>query len=242
MSVSVAMAAASAQAETMYTNVSPSFQFAIGVSETVAGADSQVTNDFPGGERPAFALDGTNETKYLAFDGQADDGDATDSGMIVFFSSPVQVEAIRFGIANDAPERDPGSFTLEGSNSVTPATYNINGSGNAPAALVADAGMWTPIVGSPASTGITNVADTFLDAFASRKTYTDELPFERMADDFTNGTAYTAYRILFQDLRFAGNGIMQVGEVELLVEAVPEPTTVVLGALGLVACVAGRRS
>lgn len=219
-------------------NLSPTHSVALAVSETVVGGDSQITIDFPGAETPSDALDGDNGTKFLAFDGEADDGSAENSGMIVFFDSPVTIEAIRFGIANDAPERDPGSFTLEGSNSVTPATYGESG-GRAPAALIPDAADWTPIVGTPAATGINEPGDTFLDAFASRLTYTDELPFERLADSFSNDTAYSAYRILFSDLRFVDNGIMQVGEVELL--AVPEPTSLVIVLAGLAACAAGRR-
>lgn len=227
-------------------NASPFHASAIALSETVAGGDSQVSTDFPGGENPSLSLDGTTSTKFLMFDGQGDDGDASDSGLIVFFPRPLTVQEVRFGFANDGPERDPSTFTIEGSNSVTAnGTYNFNPIlGGAPAALVDDDADWTPILGVAGKTGLVERDDDlFQAAFDARFAYSNEAPFFRDADTFVNNTAYSAYRILFPDLRIAGNGIMQVGEIELYtVEQIPEPASIMLIILGFAAVATRRRS
>lgn len=242
--VGAMLTAASSQAATM--NVAPFHTAAIAVSETAAGGDSFISTDFPGGENPSLGMDGTTGTKFLMFDGEANDGDASASGLIVFFPKPITAESLRFGFANDGPERDPSTFTLEGSNSVTPATYGFNEIlGGAPAGLASDAGEWTAIVGSPGKTGLVERDDDlFQAAFDARFTYSDEAPFMRDADTFTNTTAYSAYRIIFPDLRIAGNGIMQVGEIEIYAaEAIPEPASLLLCLIsGSVLAASRRRS
>ena len=68
-----------------------------------------VTNpdgDNPGGENVENVIDGSVDTKWLDFN----------KGTLVFeFPTPVQVESYRFSTANDASERDPVSWRLEGS-------------------------------------------------------------------------------------------------------------------------------
>lgn len=77
-----------------------------------------VTNpggNFPGGEPPSALIDGATGTKWLDFNKQAlvfqfPDGPDVDSD-----PDPATIDAYTFATANDAAERDPLSWTLEGS-------------------------------------------------------------------------------------------------------------------------------
>ncbi len=245
--------AASSHAALM--NTAGGLTAAIMVSETVAGGDSTSSLSFPGGENPTLAFDGTTSTKFLTFAGTADDGDASDSGVILIFPRPVTIQELRFGFANDGPERDPSNFTLEGSNTFGLSNFTTTGEvipgviGAAPE-TISDSAEWTAIVGgsagAPGRTGLAEDTDLFIDAINSRLMYSDETPFTRSATAFTNNTAYSAYRLLLPDLRLPGNGIMQVGEIELLapdaIPAIPEPTSVLLVASCMVGLGLRRRA
>lgn len=65
----------------------------------------------PGNESPAEAVDGDLSTKWLDF--------TKFSGLVLDFGNPVFADGYRFATANDATERDPVSWTLEGSNDNT---------------------------------------------------------------------------------------------------------------------------
>ncbi|MCX8157173.1 MAG: PA14 domain-containing protein [Verrucomicrobiae bacterium] len=65
---------------------------------------------WPGNEHPGLAVDGLLRTKYLNF-GKLNTGFTVQLG-----AGAKVVQAIRFTSANDAPERDPVDFILEGSN------------------------------------------------------------------------------------------------------------------------------
>ncbi|MBI1766046.1 MAG: CSLREA domain-containing protein, partial [Acidobacteria bacterium] len=82
---------------------------------TVAGA-----NNYPAAEPPSAAIDNdfSAASKYLNFG-------KTGVGFIV--TAPTQgpltvVDGLRFNTANDAPERDPLTVTIEGTNSANPTT------------------------------------------------------------------------------------------------------------------------
>jgi hypothetical protein len=80
-----------------------------GVTVTNPGGNS------PGGEPPSALVDGTTATKWLDFNKQAvvfqfPDGPDGDSD-----PDPVTIDSYTFATANDAPERDPLSWTMEGS-------------------------------------------------------------------------------------------------------------------------------
>ena len=69
-----------------------------------------VARSLPGGNGPEeedarFAVDGRRATKFLDFRGV---------GFEVTLQSPRQVDAVAYVTANDAPERDPVAFMLEG--------------------------------------------------------------------------------------------------------------------------------
>ncbi|MFO1496977.1 MAG: hypothetical protein U1G07_01030 [Verrucomicrobiota bacterium] len=83
----------------------------------------------PGSEGVANAIDGT-QAKYLNFD---NNNNAKPSGFVVTPAvGATVVTGLSMQSANDAPERDPLSVTLEGSNDDTIADFN--------------AGTWTQIV------------------------------------------------------------------------------------------------
>ena len=64
--------------------------------------------NYPAGEAPGFCIDNSGATKYLNFD-------ETFTGFTVTPSGTGIVRAICIVTANDAPERDPTSFNIEGS-------------------------------------------------------------------------------------------------------------------------------
>lgn len=66
--------------------------------------------DNPLNEQPANAVDGNTATKWL---------DRNTLPIILDFGAPTLADSYSFATANDAPERDPISWTLEGSNDQT---------------------------------------------------------------------------------------------------------------------------
>jgi hypothetical protein len=82
--------------------------------------------NFPGGEAPANAIDNKPGTKYLNFD-------ELNTGFTVFPNSGLSiVNGLTLTSANDAPERDPVDFVLEGSNDGG-VTFTQVATGNVPA-------------------------------------------------------------------------------------------------------------
>lgn len=150
------------------------------------------------------AIDNTT-TKYLNF---LDYG----SGFVVTPSRGLStVRGIRLYSANDAPERDPASFLLEGA-----------ASPNGPFTVIYGSNITLPGGGENRNPG-------------GQPLNPDTQDFAAVL--FANSTPYATYRVTFPTLRdgSAANA-MQIGEVELLGTIVPEPTTLgllSLGALGL---------
>ena len=70
-----------------------------------------ITEDSPNGERVIFAIDDNDQTKYLNFTGKNN----TPSGLSIATAGGV-VKGVALTSANDAPERDPATYTLSGSN------------------------------------------------------------------------------------------------------------------------------
>jgi hypothetical protein len=169
-----------------------------GVNDTDANSGAP-----PAAEGAAQAIDNTT-TKYLNF---LDYG----SGFIVTPSQgPSTVRAIRLYTANDAPDRDPTSFVLEGAQSAD--------------------GPFTVIYASPV-----NLPGQTARNAAGQPLNPNTQYFVDVA--FNNAATYSAYRVTFPTIRDGLNtNAMQIGEVELLGTIVPEPATfglLGLGALGL---------
>ena len=72
-------------------------------------------NMFPTNGKPTFAIDGTSSSKYRNF-GEVMTGFVVTPSFTGGNNSGTVVTAIRFATAIDSPERDPLTFTLEGTN------------------------------------------------------------------------------------------------------------------------------
>lgn len=165
--------------------------------------DHVFTSNYPAAEDPTKLIDGLASSKYLNFG-------KTNTGFIV---SPTQadktvVTGVQFTSANDAPERDPMTWALFGTDDAVTSAANSWG----------DAENWTLI--ATGDTGLTTNRGELAPLAA-----------------FANTDAYSSYRVVFTSLRNAGGAnSMQVAEVQLFGSVVPEPATLALltiAALGL---------
>src|SRR5437763_1458727 len=147
------------------------------------------TNNWPSGENPSNVRDNSSATKYLNFA-------KFNTGFIASPGTSV-VNGIRFNTANDAPGRDPTSFSLYGSNSVVVT-------GTEPAGTTFDESSFTPIA--------LNVSITGLQTDPGRQVF---LP----SQSFVNTTPYSTYLVLFPTVRTAANDAtnnsMQIGDAIL---------------------------
>ena len=137
----------------------------------------------PAGEVESHAIDGITQ-KYLNFLDLGSGFSTTPSKGITV------VTGVRFYTANDAEERDPASYILEGSLTGTDGPWTVISSG--PLALPSTRNVGGAVSINPA-------------------THAHQLV------DFPNGAGYTSYRVTFPTLKNAGSAnSMQIAEVELL--------------------------
>jgi hypothetical protein len=195
-------------------------------SSTTSTVGTTQAGQYPAAEPPSAAIDGSVDTKYLNFGTGGGSGvtSPTKGEGTGFYVTPLGatgglatlVTGIRFATANDAPERDPLTITLEGS--------------NATGADLALGVNWTLIY-----SGSTGLEPLFSNTPEHRKQYGD-------VQSFANSEYFTSYRVLVTSHRGVANSV-QYSEVELLGQVIPEPSTAVLAALGLlgVALFARRR-
>lgn len=82
---------------------------------TTAGGPNHISN-FKGGEGANHVMDGTLDSKYYnsVFDGAHDPG--VNDGFVITPSQGGIITAFQIATANDRPERDPVTITIEGSN------------------------------------------------------------------------------------------------------------------------------
>ena len=140
---------------------------------------------WPDGEAPANAFN-NNTTKYLNFGPEGDPFAGPVGVTVTPAIGSTVVSGIRFYTANDANERDPMDFLLEGSTDGETYTRIAGGALNLPTAR--------------------NNAGLELNALGQA---IQEV-------NFANTAGYTSYRITFNTVRGATANSMQIGEVELL--------------------------
>ena len=197
---------------------------------TVAGTGTAANiNNYPAAEKPAFAIDGTPSTKYLNFA-------KLNTGYLVTHTAGGTVTGITFATANDAPERDPLTFSLYGSN-----TTSVTGTEAAGTNI--DLASFTPITLTQAIPGFATDP--------GRNTLVASVPI-------VNTTNYASYLLVFPTVRNpATANSMQIGDAVLTgasgnitaasdpilggVFAVPEPATITLFAFGALALARRRR-
>jgi hypothetical protein len=215
---SALLAASSLQAATLVTVTDPVLGGIIsGSTPTDLFTVGQIgttpaVNNWPAAELPSSALDGLTSTKYLNFA-------ELNTGFLVqpAVGSSV-VTGISFTTANDALARDPTSYQLFGSNTVTitgteggGTTYSLS-----QFTLISSGALTPPSTGG---SGTTNTGRN--------------LPFDVA---FPNGVPYTSYLLVFPTVRdpIAANS-MQIGDAVLTGEVIPEPGTV--GLIGMAGAV-----
>ncbi|MDB6069328.1 MAG: hypothetical protein JWL81_499 [Verrucomicrobiales bacterium] len=172
-SVTVLLSGGALRAATL---LSPSdFIIAIDEDRTQTGTNN-ATNT--GAEGPEAAFDGNNATKWLSF-GRAF------TGLIVTPATAVSVvTSLSFSTGGDAPERDPVTYQLYGTNGAVTSVNNGDGL----------AESWTLI-----SSGATGIAPSSAAATGRNTTVAPVT--------FANSTAYSAYKIVFPVLRSANAGV-----------------------------------
>jgi hypothetical protein len=195
----------------------------IGGNSTASTAGTANAGQFPTNEAPANAIDGrylnlpapNGATKYLNFGTGGGGGvSAITKGIgtgyyVTPAITPSIINGIQVATANDSPNRDPLTVSLEGS--------------NATGADLALGSSWT-VIDDSIDLGIgTNPGRYTLGPLVT----------------IANTTPYTSYRVLVQSQRGSDNST-QYGELNLFA-AVPEPSTIVLAAAGLVGLVVAVR-
>jgi hypothetical protein len=165
--------------------------------DAITAFNSSGSPSSPPAEGVANVIDNNAATKYLNsnFNG-------TNPGFTVTPSVGLTlVTGIGIRTANDDPERDPSSVTLQGSND------GVN----------------------------------FVDIIANMTIPTSADRFDQRNFEFGNAQPFLHYRVFFPTVADAGSSCcMQVGEVELIGQAVPTPAALPAG-LGLLALAAVRR-
>lgn len=133
-------------------------------------------------EAPGKILDGDTGTKYLNFGGAR-----YNTGFIVTPGSGASVvQSFQISTANDAPDRNPVTYEIYGTNDAISSTNNSLG----------NAENWT-LIGS----GTTGLPDTLFTAGP--------------VVNLTNSTAYSSYKMTFPTVNTSrGNGYMQISEVD----------------------------
>jgi hypothetical protein len=178
--------------QTQFFNESQLTDVPLAIARPLLGPDDSIlaididqlssNSSYPANETPEHSLDLVSSTKYRNFGRR-------NTGFIVVNPppGPTVVQSMVLRTANDAPDRDPASYALYGTNSTVVSPDNSSGMGE----------PWQLISAGP------------LNLPAARGTFSDVI-------SFTNPQAYRSYRLVFPDLKnFRAVDSMQIGDVAL---------------------------
>ncbi len=151
----------------------------ISSSDTILAIALDGNSSYPAGEGPNYLVDSNANTKYLNF------GGAT-SGFIVTLNGPAAIaNSFQLTTANDAPDRDPTSYEIYGTNDPIQSTDNSTAMGGE---------VWTLLGSGNVSLPATRLTDGPIVSF-------------------TNATSYQSYRMVFPTLN--GGPLFQVADAQL---------------------------
>jgi hypothetical protein len=199
-------------------------------------------SDYPDGEAPRFALDGTalgasnsdfpdNEAPEKAIDGiipppgtPAPDNNnkylnfgEENSGFIVTPGAASIVKSFQIATANDAPNRDPATYELYGTNQPIASTQNSYGT----------AENWTLIQsGAVALPTGRNTLGPVVDVAANATSYTSyKMLFPTIRNAELTNSMQIGEVMFFPNVGGAGTDILNAGDVILAIDATPQPET-----------------
>jgi hypothetical protein len=114
------LASAAAHAAPLLAPGDPIFAYDLDTAGGNTGNTAFATVNYPPGEAPGFAIDGSPATKYLNFCRHT-------SGIIVTPTTAAAAQSLVLTTANDSPERDPASYIILGTNHPITSADKSNG-------------------------------------------------------------------------------------------------------------------
>lgn len=167
----------------------------VGICNTIVGGSTGGSAvNYPAAQNPPNAIDGSTSTKYLNFgnpssgcSGSSATGIDTGYYITPSISNISVAVGLLFATADDSPNRDPITVTLEGSNATSTAALNSGSS-------------WILIYNG--STGISPSIDP------GRLTYVPQ-------QNFFNTLAFSSYRLLITSKRGTDNSV-QYSEAHII--------------------------
>lgn len=190
----VLVAVGFAQAAVILAPSDPVYAVNAVAGDQLSGLPITAANNYPMAESPAKAIDGTVDTKYLNF------GKLNTGIIVVPAFGPSMLTSFQLATANDAPERDPMTITIEGTNGPFSGYLGVFDT------------AWTLIYSGASG----------VEVDPGRKVYGTEIAI-------APSSFFSFYRILVPTVRDAGTAnSMQVSEIVLNGIPVPEPASLSL--------------